>query len=131
METPVVAFGGTPYCNYTITLRQISLEVDVLPGMQVTSGRAQALNVEGVLPPCPHGSIPPTIATYTYQSATPIQGGQQLTFKGAGTNNPGVNLVVDLSSAGAGFQARMAFHRVDQPAPLDWSVVATLSMSAP
>jgi hypothetical protein len=58
-----------------------------------------------------------------------MSGGMQLTFKGAATNNPGVNLVVDLLTAGAGFQARMAFHRFDQPAPLDWSVVATVSMS--
>jgi hypothetical protein len=136
-ETAAVGFGGLPYCHYTITLKQLSIEVEILPGGQVNTGRAQALNVEAVvvstMPNCPANTpvIPPNIATYTFQSAKPITGGMQLTFKGGSTNNPGVNLVVDLAAAGTGFQARLAFQRFDQPAVLNWSVVAMLSMSTP
>src|SRR5262245_8418731 len=135
-QTPPVQFGGTPYCKYTITLKQIAVEIAILPGGQVTSGRVQALNVEAVVvsttPNCPATTpvIPANVATYTFQSAKPSSGGMQLTFKGASTNNPGVDLTVDLATVGTAVQARLGFHRYDQPPPLDWSVVTgALSLS--
>jgi hypothetical protein len=30
-QTTAVMFGGTPYCNYTITLKQIAIDLDILP----------------------------------------------------------------------------------------------------
>jgi hypothetical protein len=128
-------FGGAPYCTYTQTLRDITVELGILPGGQVVSGRAQNLNVEAVVvstnPDCPADFpvIPPNIGMYTFQSARPSQNGMTLTFRGAASNNPSVDLAIDLTTVGSAVQARMGFHRNDQPAPLDWSVIATLSLS--
>jgi len=52
-----------------------------------------------------------------------------LTFRGATSNNPGVDLTVNTTAVGTAFQAQLGFHRNDQPAPLDWSVIATVSLS--
>lgn len=129
-QTPPVTFGGAPYCMYTITLKQLDVELAIVPPSQVITGRVQDLNVEAIVPPCPNGSIPPMIATYTLASAMPSQSGTTLTFQGATSNVPAVSLVIELSSAGEAYQARLGFHRSDAVPPLDWSVVATIPLSA-
>jgi hypothetical protein len=129
-QTPPVTFGGAPYCMYTITLKQLDVELAIVPPSQVTTGRVENLNVEAIVPQCPNGSLPPTIATYTFASATPSQSGTTLAFQGAPGNAPVVSLVVELSSAGAAYQARLGFHRTDTVPPLDWSVVTTIPLSA-
>jgi hypothetical protein len=128
-ETAPVMFGGGPlgYCLYTIQLRQLDVQLAVTTG-GVVSGQVQALNIETPAMTCPHMGIPPMIANYTFQSAIPTMVGQQLVFRGAAANFPRVNLVVDLTATGAELQARLAFHRTDQPAPLDWTVTVMVPM---
>jgi hypothetical protein len=55
-QTPLVAFGGTPYCNYTITLKQLEINLDILSSGQVTTGQVKDLNVEGTDATCPNPS---------------------------------------------------------------------------
>jgi hypothetical protein len=136
---PSVTFGGPSmtivYCMYTITLKELEIELAILPSGQVTDGRVQDLNVEAVIvsttPNCPAtiGVIPQNIATYMLESTKPAPGGQLLTFKGAPTNKPRVTLAVELAIVGSAYQAKLGFHRNDQLAPFDWSVVTTLSLS--
>jgi hypothetical protein len=56
--------------------------------------------------------------------------GMTLQFTSAPTNATAADLGIELAAAGSAYQARLGFHRTDQPAPLDWSVVTTLSLSA-
>lgn len=135
-QVPPVTFGGMPYCMYTITLKQLEIELGLLSSGQPTTGRVQNLNVEAVIPStvpnCPPTLevIPPNIAVYNFESAMPGTGGTTITFKGAAGNQPPADLTVELSSVGSAFQARLGFHRNNQPPPLDWSVIATVSLSA-
>jgi hypothetical protein len=124
-----VAFGGAPYCNYTITLKQLEVDLGILASGQVSTGRVQALNVEGTDANCPYMPIPPTIANYTLQSATPNGNATKLTFQGDPGNVPAASLVVNLSRSGSTYSAMLTFHRVDQPAPFDWTVNATVAVS--
>jgi len=133
---PPVTFGGLPYCTYTITLKQLQVELGILPSSgKAVSGRVQDLNVEAVIPSttpnCPADLevILPNIATYTLQAANPSSNGQTLTFTGAAGNMPPADLTVELSSVGSAYQARLGFHRNNQGPPLDWSVIATVSLS--
>lgn len=129
-QTPPVMFGGGSFCKYTIELKQLSVELGVLPSKQVTTGRVQALNVEAVVPPCTFAPAPPVIGNYTLASAKPSASGMTLQFTGAATNSPTVDLVIELAAVGSAYQARLGFHRTDQSPPLDWSVVTTFSLSA-
>jgi hypothetical protein len=43
---------------------------------------------------------------------------------------PPADLTVELSSVGSAYQAKLGFHRTNTPPPLDWSVIATVSLSA-
>lgn len=133
-QTPPKMFGGGTYCTYTITLKQLDVELGILPSSkQVITGHVQDLNVEAVVattPPCPYGPAAPTIANYTFTSATPTSSGMTLTFQGAATNAPAATLVINLSPAGSVYAAALRFHRTDEPSPLDWSVVVTIPLSA-
>jgi len=133
---PAVTFGGLPYCTYTITLKQLEVEIGILPSSgKAVSSRVQDLNVEAVIPSttpnCPADLevIKPNIATYTLQSATPSANGQTLAFTGGAGNMPPVDLTVELSSVGSAYQAKLGFHRNNVVPPLDWSVIATVSLS--
>jgi hypothetical protein len=128
-----VMFGGSPFCTYTITLEQLDVELAIVPSGRATSGKVQALNVEGVVQPCGEMPIPPKIATYTLASATPQPGGVKLTFQGASDNVPNVSLVANLSAVGSAYTAMLGFHRIDQPTQpvLEWSVVTTVTLTPP
>ena len=132
---PAVTFGGLPFCTYTITLKQLEVEIGILPTGQIATGQVQDLNVEAVVPSttpnCPADLevIPPNIATYTMQSVMPSANGETLTFKGGPSNMPPVDLTVELTTVGSAYQARLGFHRNNVVPPLDWSVIATVSLS--
>jgi hypothetical protein len=132
---PAVTFGGLPYCTYTITLKQLEVEIGILPSGLVATGQVQALNVEAVVPsttpncPADFEVIPPNIATYAFESAKPSANGQTITFKGGAGNMPPADLTVELSSVGSAYQAKLGFHRNNVVPPLDWSVIATVSLS--
>lgn len=127
--TQPVTFGGSPFCLYTITLQQLSIDLDVVASGQPTSGRVQALNVEGTDAACPNGVIPPTIANYTLSSSTTGAGGRMLTFEGAASNNPPASLVALLTPTGTQYTAMLTFHRTNQTPPLDWTVQTTIVLS--
>ena len=122
-------FGGGTFCNYTITLKQLAVELGILPSKQAMTGRVQALNVEASVPPCTFLPAPPSIANYTLASSKPSAAGATLTFQGAAANTPAVDLVIELSGVGSAYQARLGFHRTDQQPPLDWSVLTTVPLS--
>jgi hypothetical protein len=64
-QTAASPFGGTPFCNYTETLKQLMFEVQITPSGQVVSGKVTNLNVEATDAACPNGVIPATQANYT------------------------------------------------------------------
>jgi hypothetical protein len=129
-QTTPVTFGGSPYCSYTITLKQLELDLAIVPGSnQVASGSVEDLNVEAIVPPCPNGAIPAGIARYTFAPAAPASDSAALSFTGDAANDPVASLAVQLSSVGSAYQASLGFHRTDSPvAALNWSVVATISL---
>ena len=113
-----------------LTRRPFDVELGILPSSkQVTTGRVRNLNVEAVVPPCDYPAADPTIATYTLASATPGANGTTLTFQGDSANAPAVSLGAELSSAGSVYQAQLGFQRTDEPSPLNWSVLTTVTLS--
>jgi len=123
-------FGQDNYCTYMITLKQLVIELGITPSGQVRTGRVQDLNFETTTADCEFDPIEPNVAMYTLASTAPGPGGMTLTFQGAPANNPTVDLVVELSTAGSVHQASLGFHRSDIDPPLDWAVVATVALSA-
>jgi hypothetical protein len=145
-DVPAVTFGGTAadgtqYCKYTITLKQVDLQLTMLPSGQVTSGHIQDLNVEAVVPSMPPttpfvcsetnpGSIPANIAMYQLATATAGTGGMTLTFQGGASNAPPASLVVVLTKVSSLYSAKLTFHRNDGIDPIfEWTVTATVPLA--
>ena len=128
-QTNAVSFGGAPYCKYTITLKQLDVAIAIQPSGRVSSAIVQDLNVEAVVPPCPYSPSPPSIANYSLDSAKPVTGGTELTFKGAMANTPAVALTAMLLSSGSVYSAQLGFMRTDQAAILNWSVAVQVTLA--
>jgi hypothetical protein len=134
-EVTPVTFGGSPYCTYHITLRQLQVDIGIAPSGEIASGHVQALNVESVVPStvpnCPpdYEVIAPNIAMYNLQSANPAGGTTTLSFQGTTSNNPPADLTIELTSVGSAYQAKLGFHRTNVDPPLDWSIIAIISLS--
>lgn len=131
-QTTPVDFGGSPYCNYTVTLKQLSVDLTVLPQPTgpslVSAGHIEALNHEETPMACPNGTIPDNIAKYNFAPSSPASGA--LTFTGDATNNPVVMLSVELEQTGTVYQVKLGFHRDSGVADiLNWTVMATVSLS--
>jgi len=125
--TPAVNFGGgpPPACTYTATLKQLDIQLAILPSARVMSGQLQALYVEGVVMTCMYSPADPSIMNFTLASATPGASGMTLSFQEKAGDHPGSSLAVVLSPTGAGYQAQLTFHRTDLGPPLDWTIVTT------
>jgi hypothetical protein len=145
-DVPAVTFGGTSadgtqYCKYTITLKQVDLQLAILPSGLVTSAHVQDLNVEAVVPSMPPttpfvcsetnpGSIPANIAMYQLATATAGTGGTTLTFQGGASNAPPASLVVVLTKVGSLYSAKLTFHRNDGIDPIfEWTVATTVPLA--
>lgn len=141
-DVPLVTFGGgTNFCKYTITLRQLDVQLAILPSGQVTSGRVQDLNVEAVVPSSPPttpfvctatnpGSIPANIAIYQLATTAATAGGLTLTFQGEASNMPPASLVIVLTKVSSLYSAKLTFHRSDGLDPVfEWLVSATVPLA--
>lgn len=128
-ELAPVTFGGGQFCTYTIALHQIDIQIMVQPSGRVTDAEAQNLNIETAVPPCPFDSLDPSIATYTFASATTTSEGILVILDPAPTNIPIGALTLRLERSGDAYLASFRYHRTDQAPPLDWAVSGSLVLS--
>src|SRR5690349_7434471 len=67
-----VAFGGPPYCSYSVTMNNVMMSVTVDSSGAVTAATASALMTESAPNGCPYPLIPPN--THTFTGTGTIQG---------------------------------------------------------
>jgi hypothetical protein len=122
-------FGGSPYCKYRITLKQIDVDIAFDGAGEVIGGSVSNLAVEESVPPCPNGAVPPNIHKYTAASAGKLpSGGVHIVLGPDPENQPKASLVLDGDFRGGTAQASLEWHRTDQNAPLDWRVTAKIPL---
>lgn len=134
--TTPVAFGGTStegnFCNYTITLKQLELDLSILPSKQILSGQLQAQQVEATDANCTFPPIAPNLASYQLSSAVPSGDSTMLTFQAGAANMPHCSLVGTLTPTSGGYTAQLTFHRIDiSTVALSWTVTTQVAMSSP
>jgi hypothetical protein len=129
--TDKVPFGGEPYCTYEIALSDVSVEVTVGDGGEATAATVGDVTNEATTGDCPHPPAPQTTQEFTLKTASTTASGTHLEFEGAEANSPKTTLVVDLTASASGaYDATLQWKRVDQPAPLDWTVTAVVPLVA-
>lgn len=127
--TGTFPFGGSPYCSYTMTLRDLEAELALSTTGAIVGGTAQAISVEATVPPCPNPPIPPRLLKFTFGSSTALGGAFMVVMNGAATNDPKASLTMTVIPAAGALSAASRWTRTDQPAPLDWSVTANLNLT--
>lgn len=131
-SSPTTPFGGLPYCEYSITLSDVRVTFDVSAALVVSNAVVTLTATERTVPSCPFQSvIPPNRHTYSLSSQQTTSGSVQLNFAPASANAPSATLEMPatLDASGATMSARLLFHRSDQPAPLDWRVNITTTLT--
>jgi hypothetical protein len=129
VQTSPVMFGGPPpACVYTMTLRNVDIELVMLTSGEVTDGRVQVLNDEALVMVCMFSPADPTITHFTFASAIRNPTGMTLEFDQRPGDKPGTDLLIELTPIDGAYQAQLTFHRNDLRPPLDWTVVTTASL---
>lgn len=134
-STAPVEFGGpymdANYCRYTVTLKNIEIDVVVADGRLVASTVKNQM-AEAFVGTC--GSQQPTIKTnlHTYalsSAVTSTSGGFRAEYLYASGNEPKATLVIDLAPTTTGYTASATWHRNDIVKPFDWTVTATIPIA--
>jgi hypothetical protein len=129
LDTTVpVKFGGKGYCEYTMTLKQVAIEVAALESGEIIGAAVKDLAIEGTVAPCTYNPMPPSDQTFALTTVTKTASGATLAFEGAKTNRPETALVIDLTRVGITYEASAGWKRSDQTPPLVWSVQAKLTL---
>jgi hypothetical protein len=123
-------FGGSGTCKYEITLKDIAIELDVLPSGDISTGSVTDTAVERVVE-CTLKAMGPQKQSFELTKKNQRSDGWQLIFTGAASNQPKTALAVELVKKQGGYDATMTWTRTDLSGPLAWTVTANLPVNAP
>ncbi len=127
--SPTVAFGGTPYCDYTVTLRDVVLDLTVRASTELTALTISNNVVEATVGSCPFTPSPVSQQVFDHRGGPrplPIESTVQPTLEGLAANQPqaAASGMVQAVASGA-YIATLRWERTDQADPLLKWVVAT------
>lgn len=128
-----VPFGGPPttVCTYTQSVENLVLDLLIRDGV-VIGGAMQDHNVEVVTNPdaCPNPAAAPSDVSYTFTAATAGADATTITFAGAPDNHPQAALTVQLTPAGATYNAALTIARTDLPdTTYEWTVTTSVQLA--
>jgi hypothetical protein len=128
--TPTVPFGGPPYCSYTMSLANITSSLTVL-GDTVTQAEVRAFAVENAVTSCGATTlIRPNTHVYRLAGARISGSAVSVDYTADGANDPRASLTFTgtLSPDRSFVAGTLAWHRIDQPSPLDWRVSTPITL---
>jgi hypothetical protein len=129
--TNTFGFGGDPYaCRWQITMRSLVLDVqaDAATG-EVRSATFRAEAVEQTVPPCEAKPYPRHEHAYVMAKATMLSPRvTRIELAPKATNLPLAEASIDVDLSKTPATASIRVHRTDQSAPLDWTVIAKLTL---
>jgi hypothetical protein len=130
-STPVIEFGGPPYCYYTVQFTNFTSTVQATAG-QVISARVTALHTEQAIRNCPYTVGAPGTHTYVFNSSSLTDRHILIRYDTLDGNYPWATLDFegDISADGRTMTGTYTLQRVDQPtAPnLQWRLTIPITM---
>lgn len=136
--TPV-AFGGNGgegmnFCDYTIELRQVEIDLVVSTTGAITGAASQALAVEMITGPgapncIPGPATPANIHKFTFRSATPMGNATMVVMDGNVANMPRTNLALTITPTAGAYSAAARWSRPTTFTNLAWVVSSTLTLT--
>ena len=127
--TPTVPFGGTPYCNYSVRLSDVRLDVMMSPTDGLSSMLVADTMNEATVGTCSFPPAPSSRQGFAYLGVTrpPDSAGVFTPMpQGLPANSPKTALDVSIKRAATdALTATVSWTRTDQAAPLAWTVTTT------
>lgn len=120
----VVPFGGTPYCNYTVQLQDLAVDVIAHGPAEVTTATVAYHRVE-TAPGCTYAPAPPNDSYFDHRGGPTADTGNGFApaLVGRATNSPIADGTAAITLAGGGGAVDLTFRRTDTGDPkLDWTV---------
>lgn len=130
MGKMVAPFGGSPYCQYTVTFDEVRVTMTVDPSGRTKSAEVRAKFSETTTTDCPNGTIPTHEQTYLHLPSD--AGAGSLALVGLASNEPRAmgSLTIGDENDDA-LTVTLRIGRIDQPAPLDWTVTGEATLTRP
>lgn len=129
VASPPASFGGSPYCSYKMTLKQIDIDLTLNEAGLATSGLVKDIAFEEAVPPCPNAAMAATMNEYSLARSSKLAtGALHVELTGFAQNRPSTTLVVEGIFTTDHVSAVAEWHRTDQNPPLDWRVKATVPL---
>jgi hypothetical protein len=123
--TPATQFGGvSPHCTYDVTLKNVSIEIDLNPNGQVIGGTVSDLMVETIVGSCPYAPQANSQQAFAFSTAN----GTTLSWIGGTDNHPQTDLKIELTKAGASYQAAATWTRTDLTDDFQWVVKTEITL---
>ncbi|OQW55274.1 MAG: hypothetical protein A4S14_13110 [Proteobacteria bacterium SG_bin9] len=121
---PTVKFGGSPYCEYRVTLRNPRISAPADAQGNIANATLSATMFEESVPPCPHAPIGAKPHSYTGGGSVDPAGNIVLNFAPAAGNSPKANATFTGKVVDGRLVGTLSVQRSDQSGNLAWKVVS-------
>lgn len=129
-NTQTVPFGGSGFCDYTVVLQNVELDVVLREASELAAMSIEDTMTEAVVGSCPYTPEPPSRQVFSHDSKravpTNADGNVEPMLTGATANRPMTKALalVTVQNASA-LSATVRWERTDQGPPLKWIVATT------
>lgn len=121
---PTVKFGGSPFCEYKVTLRNPRISAPADAQGNIANATLSATMFEESVPPCPHAPIGAKPHSYTGGGSVDPAGNIILNFAPAAGNSPKANATFMGKVVDGRLVGTLSVQRSDQTGNLAWKVVS-------
>jgi hypothetical protein len=127
--TQTVAFGGMGYCDYSVVLEDVAIDVVLRETEELAAMSIENTMTEGVVGTCPYAPQAPSRQIFSHESghAVPLDadGKAEPALTGVVENRPMTNATSVVTVRNSAATATIRWERIDQGPPLKWVVTTT------
>lgn len=129
--TETIPFGGDPYCMYSVTLKDVVVDVTFRDVMQLVTATVEDTMTEGIIGTCPYPPAMPNRQVFEHRSGPWVanpDGFYRPMLVGLPANRPATAITAEVSTPDAKVSlARLRWARTDQDGTLNWLVTGSVT----
>lgn len=123
------AFGGSPYCNYRMTMTSVDVDVTVTGAGDIANASVSNVAVEETVGTCMYAPLGPNLQKYYLASSSKLPDGRDhLELARDPLNRTAATLILEGDFRGDDVKALLEWQRTDQTPLLNWRVTTTVSL---
>jgi uncharacterized caspase-like protein len=119
-----VQFGGPPFCKYTVTLKNPTIDIAGTKPGTAQSVKLSIVMIENTIPPCAYPPLGTLQHTYTGSGLIDSNGTVSLAFTPAESNRPQATAAFDGKLVAGKLIGTLTVQRIETRANLAWKVVS-------